>query len=246
MTTAIIIDDMPQAIHGLQNDLSEFCPEIEVIGTAGGVVEGAKLVKQVNPDIVFLDIMMGDGTGFDFLEIIGELHFKVIFTTASDEHALRAFKFAAVDYLLKPIDTDDLIEAVKRAIQQLSTSPGQIPLLKDAYENQSPDRIALHTQEKVQIVEIKNIIRCESDNNCTWFYFSDQTKLFVTKTLKGFEQILKDQGFIRCHQSHLINGNYIREFIKTDGGYLVLLDGSKIPVAVRRKQQVMEWLVKLN
>lgn len=246
MTTAIIIDDMPQAIHGLQNDLNKFCPEIQIIGSAGSVVEGAKLVKKVNPDIVFLDIMMGDGTGFDFLEIIGEPFFKVIFTTASDEHALRAFKYAAVDYLLKPIDSDDLMEAVKRAIQQLSILSGQIPLLKAAYENQIPDRIALHTQDKVHIVEINNIVRCESDNNCTWFYFNNQKRLFVTKTLKGFEQILKDQGFIRCHQSHLINGNYIREFIKTDGGYLVLTDETKIPVAVRRKQQVMEWLVKLG
>ena len=237
---------MPQAINGLSNDLSKYCPTLELLGTANGVVSGAKLVKQLKPDIVFLDIMMGDGTGFDFLEIVGDLDFKVIFTTASDEHALRAFRYAAVDYLLKPIDPEDLQDAVSRAINQIHTNNSQIPILKEAYASSSPEKIALHTQEKVHIVDVSDITRCASDNNCTWFYFKEEKKLLVTKTLKGFEQLLKDQGFLRCHQSHLVNGNFIKEFIKVDGGYLIMHNGDRIPVSTRRKPHVMKWLVNLR
>ena len=247
MTTAVLIDDMPQAISVLQNDLRDYCREIEIVGTAESVVKGAKLIKKVQPNIIFLDIMLGDGTGFDLLEILDDdLDYKVIFTTASDEHAIRAFRYAAVDYLLKPIDPEELQQAVTKAITQLNTQQHQIPLLKEAYENVQPKRLALHTLDKVNIVDIHNIIRCESDNNCTWFYLEDGQKILVTKTLKHFDQILREQSFMRCHQSHLINRQYVQEFIKRDGGYLILKDGSRIPVSVRKRQQVMNWLVQLN
>ena len=247
LTTAVLIDDMPQAISVLQNDLTTFCPDIEIIDSASSVVEGAKLIKKTQPNIIFLDIMLGDGTGFDLLEILDDsLNYKVIFTTASDEHAIRAFRYAAVDYLLKPIDTEELQQAVKKAVNQLNTQQHQIPLLKEAYENIKPQRLALHTLDKVNIIEIEQIIRCESDNNCTWFFLQDGQKILVTKTLKHFDQILKDQMFIRCHQSHLINRHYVHEFIKRDGGYLILKDGSQIPVSVRKRQKVMNWLVELD
>lgn len=247
MTTAILVDDMPQAISVLSHDLADHCPQIDILGTAHSVVEGAKLVKKVKPNIIFLDIMLGDGTGFDLLEILGnDLDFKVIFTTASDEHAIRAFRYAAVDYLLKPIAPDELQEAVEKAIEQLNTHQNQIPLLKEAYENVKPQRLALHTQDKVNIVDIDHIIRCESDNNCTWFFLEPKQKILVTKTLKHFDQILKDQNFIRCHQSHLVNRSFVQEFVKKDGGYLILKDGSKVPVSVRKRQRVLNWLVELN
>lgn len=243
MPKAILIDDMPQAIEGLTKDLANFCPIVEIIGTAGGVVEGAKLLRNQKPDILFLDIMLGDGTGFDLLEILPETNFQLIFTTASDEFAIKAFRYAAVDYLLKPIDPDQLKKAVEKAGVKVNNPKERWDILKDVYQNpQRPNRIALHTAEKIYIANINEIVRCESDDNCTWFYFKNQSKLLVTKTLKQFEQTLKEQNFFRVHQSHLINFDFVQEFVKTEGGYLKMKNGDHVPVSVRKRQQVFDWL----
>ncbi len=243
MPTAILIDDMPQAIEGLTKDLATFCPEVKIIGTAGGVVEGAKLLLKESPDILFLDIMMGDGTGFDLLEILPKTDFQLIFTTASDEFAIKAFRYAAVDYLLKPIDPEQLKMAVQKADSKLNHPPEQWNILKEVYQNPKlPNRIALHTLEKIHITNVSEIVRCESDSNCTWFYFENQPKLLVTKTLKQFEQTLQGQDFLRVHQSHLVNLNYVREFVKSEGGYLMMKNGDHIPVSVRKRQLVFDWL----
>ena len=245
MLTAVVIDDMEQAIQALLNDLNRFCPEVKVIGTAKGVVEAAKKINQLEPELVFLDIMMGDGTGFDLLEICDNLDFKVIFTTASDEHALRAFRYAAVDYLLKPIDSDDLITAVKKAEREIGSLQDQIPILREAYENAAPGRIALASLEKVSIIDIKDVMYCQADNNVTLFYFENGNKILVSKTLKHYDKILAQQGFLRCHQSYLVNCAYIKSYHKLDGGYLELMNGKKIPVATRRRTQVVNWLDQL-
>jgi len=243
MPTAILIDDMPQAIEGLKTDLKNYCPDIEIIGTAGSVVEGAKLLRSKSPDLLFLDIMLGDGTGFDLLEILPKTDFKLIFTTASDEFAIKAFRHAAVDYLLKPIEPEQLIAAVAKAKGQPALAPEQSNILKDVYQNpQRPVRIALHTLEKIHLANILEITRCESDSNCTWFYFENTPKLLVTKTLKQFERTFEGQDFLRVHQSHLVNLNFVREFVKTEGGYLKMKNGDRIPVSVRKRQQVFDWL----
>lgn len=239
---AVIIDDLENARLALKADISSYCPEIEIVGEAEGVVSGVKLVKEVKPDLVFLDIQMNDGSGFDFLEISDTSNFKVIFTTASDQFAIKAFKYSAVDYLMKPIDPDELILAVNKVKE--SSSNGSFDVLKESL-NGSHKRIALNTQEKILIKEVSEIIRCESNVNYTMFHFSDKTRLLVTKTLKEYDELLSPHGFIRVHQSHLINIEYVKEYNKTDGGYLLLKDNSTIPVSTRRKSVVMEMIAKL-
>ena len=238
MIKAVIIDDISEAITVLKADLENYCVNIEVIGSADGVVSGAKLIKELKPDLVFLDIQMKDGTGFDLLEILNEVNFKLIFTTASDEYAVKAFKFSAVDYLLKPIDPDELMDAVSRVEGQ--DKPAQrIDLLRENFVKAK--RIALNTLEKIHIVNVEEILRCESNINYTMFYFTDNSKLLVTKTLKEFDNLLSGHNFIRVHQSHLINTNFIKEFLKSDG-VIVMRDGTKVPVSTRKKQVLMDMI----
>ncbi len=249
MPTAILVDDMPQAIEVLKADLSEKCPDVNIIGTADSVVSAAKLLRKQQPDLLFLDIMLGDGTSFDLLEIFPDISSKIIFVTAYEEHAIKAFRFSAIDYLLKPINPSDLEKAVNRAKQTLSQvdSKERIDILKETIKDPDslPKRISLSTQEKIAVVEIDDIVRCESDGNNTMFNFKNGEKLFVTRTLKHFDQMLSDHTFIRTHQSHLINTQYIQEYIRKDGGYIKMKNGDRIPVSVRKKSTVIEMLDNL-
>ncbi|MBI5914565.1 MAG: response regulator transcription factor [Bacteroidetes bacterium] len=239
----VLIDDNPHAIRGLKEDLARWFPEVEIVGEAEGVVSGAKVLRQARPDLLLLDIQMGDGTGFDLLEIVSDLRFQLIFTTAYDEHAIRAFRFAAVDYLLKPIDPEELRRAVERAKQQLAWQADRLPMLKDHFEKkQTPKTIALHTADKIHIARLEDLLRLEAEGNYTKVFFTNGKNLLLTKTLKEFSDLLEPAGFIRAHQSHLVNFAHIREFIKTDGGYLVMVDGMKVPVAVRKRVEVLERL----
>lgn len=247
MLTAVIVDDMPQAIDNLRLDLQRYCPEVRVIGDADGVVNGAKLLKEIQPDILFLDIQLQDGSGFDLLEILSDIKFKLIFTTASDAFAIKAFRFAALDYLLKPIDPDQLMESVKKAKNQLEEQQKQSIdiLMENVRSRKLPEKIALHTLEKVQIVAVEDIVRCESSGNYTIFYFSNDQKLLVTKTLKEFDKLLESHQFLRVHQSHLINLQHIDAFIKTEGGYILMKDGSQVPVSTRKRAMVLKKIENL-
>lgn len=242
--TAIIVEDMPQAIQVLQNDLQLYCPEVEIIGTAPSIVSAAKLLRQVQPDIIFLDILLSDGTGFDLLEIFPNIPSRIIFITASDEYAIRAFRYAAIDYLLKPVDPEQLKEAVTRANMQRSGTAESLSLLKDTIARPDilPDRISLHSQDRILVVEIDAIIRCEADGNNTRFVLTSGEKVFVTRTLKQFDQILERHNFVRVHQTHLVNFRYVHEFLKKDGGYIKMKNGDLIPVSVRKKAEVLELL----
>lgn len=248
MLTAIIIEDMFDALQLLKSDIESHHPEIEVVATAQSVVEAAKLLRNTVPDILFLDIMLGDGTGFDVLEIFPQLPSKIIFVTASDEYAIRAFKFAAIDYVLKPYTQDELAQAITRAKAQLQPGKERLTILKDtlAAPEQKPDKISLHTLDKIIIVGLDDIVRCESDSNNTLFYLKDGRKIFVTKTLKYFADMLKNYQFLRVHQSHLVNLQCISAYIKTDGGYLMLKNGENVPVSVRKKVEVMELLDRMH
>tara|TARA_R110001632_G_scaffold210521_2_gene335620 strand:+ start:9171 stop:9920 length:750 start_codon:yes stop_codon:yes gene_type:complete len=242
--TAILVDDIPSALQLLANDIEQKHPSITVIGKAKSVVEAAKLLRKGEPDILFLDIMLGDGTGFDVLEIFPNLRSKIIFVTASDEYAIRAFKFAAIDYVLKPYSDEDLSTAIEKATQQIQPDKQQLSVLKDsiASPNQRPNKISLHTLDKIIVVDLNDIVRCKSDNNYTEFFFQDGTKILVTKTLKTFADLLKNYQFLRVHQSHLVNVSYVKAFIKSDGGYLVLKDKNTVPVSVRKRAEVIEAL----
>lgn len=245
--TAILVDDFSPALEMLQNDLTSKHPEIEIIGTAQSVVEASKLLRKHQPEILFLDIMLGDGTGFDILEIHPNLSSKIIFVTASDEYAIKAFKFAAIDYILKPYSTDDLNKAITKAKFQLSPNKEQLTVLHDSitHPNQRPKKISLHSSDKIVVVNLDDIIHCKSDNNYTEFFMNDNQKIVVGKTLKYFADILKEYNFVRVHQSHLINLQFVKEFIKSDGGYIVLQNNQTIPVSVRKRNEVIEALQKL-
>ena len=247
MIKAVLIDDIEQARITLKKDLSVYAPDVEVIAEAGGVVEGARVLRSISPDVIFLDIQMQDGSGFDLLEILPDIPFKIIFITASDAHAIKAFRYAAIDYLLKPVDPDELKTALDKLRNQKLNENDKYRLLNDSLKNagKPQSRLALHTQDKIHIVNIADILRCESNVNYTEFHFSDGKKLLVTKTLKDFEDLLSEHGFFRVHQSHLVNTRCIKEFIKADGGSLLMSNGKTIPVSTRKRAQVLEMLEAL-
>lgn len=244
MIKALIIDDLEQARTTLKKDLSTYAKDVEIIGEAEGVVSGAKLLRTVQPDVLFLDIQMQDGSGFDLLDILPEINFKIIFITASDAHAIKAFRYAAIDYLVKPVDPDELKSALERYRENHLNEDAKYKLLSDSLKNveKPAKRLALHAQDKINIVNIDEIVRCESHINYTTFFFVDGTRIVVTRTLKEFDDLLSDQGFYRVHQSHLVNMNYIREFIKGDGGYLLMTDKSEVPVSVRKRPVVLKMI----
>jgi len=232
---AIIVDDMPLAIKSLQAELEDwFADTVDIVDTAGGVVEAAKKIRQSKPDIVFLDIHMNDGDGFDLLEIINAERLSVIFTTASRDHALKAFRYAAVDYLLKPIDR----EQIDRALSRLAR-----PDKGEAHEDGA--MIALSTQEAVQLVAFKNIIRLEAESNYTRVYLADGTFILISKTLKDLEEKL-DGRFFRTHKSHLVNRAYFKAYIKSEGGYLCLTDGNQVPVSFRKRSALISLMNEMH
>ena len=244
MIKAIIIDDISDARHNLAEDIKRYCPGIEVIAEADGVATGLEVIKKHKPGLVFLDIQLEDGTGFNILEALGKHDFKVIFTTANDGYALKAIKYSALDYLLKPVDPEELVAAIQKMEEQKSPGNESLRLLAENLRNLSmgPKRIALNSAERVQIVPVADIIRCESQRNYTLFFLVGNKQILVTKTLKEFDEMLAGNDFIRIHHSHLINMNFLREFVKTDGGHALMSDGSKVPVAVRKKDEFLKRL----
>lgn len=246
LSTCVLIDDFPLAISSLRAEIEDHCPELTIVGTADGVVSGLKLLKERPVDIVFLDIDLKDGNGFDILDLIGENNTAVIFTTGSKDHAIKAFQYAAVDYLLKPVDPELLKLAVAKARKQI-TPKAQISMLKEASGNTNKlTRLAVHTQDKIQIIDIRDILRIEADSNYCFIHVLHQPKILVSKTLKEYEKILDPVDFVRVHQSHLIQVALIKAFIKTDGGYVLMQDNTKVPVSVRKKSQLLEILKKMG
>jgi two-component system LytT family response regulator len=217
-----------------------------VVGEADSVSTGVDIIKKTNPNIVFLDIELEDGTGFDILGKFDKINFKVIFITGLDSYGIKAIKFSALDYLLKPVDTDDLIQAIKKykdsdIHQDMKVN---VDYLLENIRGIKPrfKRIALNSSDKVIMVNIDDIIRCESQSNYTLFYLNNGEKILVTKSLKEYDNLLEEYSFIRVHHSHLINLNYLKEFIKSDGGYAVMADKSTVPVSVRKRENLMKEL----
>ncbi len=240
---AVIIDDMELARVSLRADLADYCPNVEVVGEAEGVLSGAKLLKGVTPDILFLDIEMEDGDGFDLLDILPNSLDSVIFVTARQDFALKAFQYSAVDYLLKPVDPDLLKNAVGKMSEKRKTNAAQLEILKqNMQEDAKLERIALHTSDKIVVSELKDIVRLEAMTNYTYFYFSDGSKLLITKTLKEYDKMLSDSGFVRVHQSHLINMAHVQAYVKTEGGYILMKNSDIVPVSVRKKSYVVSLL----
>lgn len=249
MLTAVIVEDEKRSRESLKGLLSLYCKNISVVAEADGVQSGIDALRKNNPDILFLDIQMPDGSGFKLLESIGNINFSIIFTTAYDQFAIKAIKFSAIDYLLKPIFPDDLIEAVKKAEKSILTKKTQqnVEVLLENFRKpeSEPPKIVLSTAERINVVKVKDIIRCESDNYYTNYFFIDGKQLLVSKTLKENEELLSDYNFIRPHKSHLINVIYIKSYNKHDGGSIVMTDGSVVPVSRRKKEKILEIISNL-
>jgi two-component system LytT family response regulator len=244
---AVIIDDEVTVRNAISSLLGDYFPEIRIIASAGTVEEGYESIVKHKPDLVFLDIELPDGTGFDLLRKFQQIPFKIIFVTGHQEYALDAIKVSALDYVLKPVDTDELRHAVEKAGEIISQEEQKLKfqaLNENLQSKKVLKRIILHTSDHLQLVSVSDIIRAEADSNYTSFSLSDGKHVLVSRTIKEFESLLSGSGMIRVHQSHLVNINYIDRFVKKDGGYLLLKDSTKIPVSPILKKQVLQALTE--
>lgn len=250
MITALLIDDDSNLRTGMKGFLSLYAPDIQILGEADSVKSGINAIEYHQPNVVFLDIQLGDGTGFDILEQLvqknGSLSCHVVFITAHEQYAVKAFRFSALDYLLKPVDPEELrkvIEKIKKALT-VNDNYAHIDLLLENIRKKVDKfkRIALSTSDGIHLFEVSDIIRCESQDNYTKFYIKDSKPILIAKTLKEYEDLLSEQGFERIHQSHLINLAYLRSYIKKDGGYAVMADNSHLPISQRKKERLQELL----
>lgn len=245
---AVIVEDEERSRIVLQNLLETYCPEVEVVGVADSVSSGVKELRAHNPDVVFLDIQISGGTGFDVLDKMDQVHTAVIFTTAYDQYALKAFKFSAIDYLLKPIDIEELKLAVRKASNSNQSIMRQYQIQNLLTHIKNPDEapvLLVSTIDAVEFVRMPDIIRCEAQGAYTQLFMKDSKPIMVSKVIKEFEFLLQDYGFFRVHQSHLINLKEVKKFVKPDN-YLLMRDGAQIQLARSRKEEFFQALNKVQ
>jgi two-component system, LytTR family, response regulator len=243
MLTAIIIDDEQKGRIALKQKLQDYCPEIQLAGEAANGEEGLLLIERNNPEIVFLDIEMPRMNGFEMLHQVKNKNFHLIFTTAYDQYAIKAIRYAAFDYLLKPVDIEELRAVIKRIVQQ-SSRVNIVRKLEVLEENFQPknslSKIAIPSLDGLLFFNISDIIHLEAQSNYTAIYFINHPKLIASRTLKEFEDILPPDIFFRTHHSHLINLNYIKRYIKGDGGQIEMQNGNFIDVSRRKKDEFLK------
>lgn len=239
---AVIIDDEKNALEVLQLQLNQFCADVNVVAAANGGIKGIEAIKKYKPELVFLDIEMPHKNGFDVLNETKECNYKVVFTTAYDQFAIKAFKFSAIDYLLKPIDITELQQAVEKARQAAQGNlEEKMKLFFQQYQPQAnKELIALPVGDAMQFFKANDIVRCESDSNYTYIFLTSGKKILLAKTLKEIEESLLGLSFFRIHQSHLINMNHVNRFSKSEGSYVVMSDGSNLNISRNRKELFME------
>jgi two-component system, LytTR family, response regulator len=250
MISTIIIDDEQHCVDRLTNLLKEnYSSSINLLGTFNNIEDGFKAINALHPQLIFLDVQIHDKTGFDLLQQISKVNFDVIFTTAYEKYAVQAFKFSALDYLLKPIAADDLGDAINKLKVKFSENDLSFKLdslfhnLKNI--NTSTKKICVPVITGIVFLDIVDIIRCESDVNYTTIFLKDKQKLVVAKTLKEFEEMLTEYNFFRVHNSHLINLNYIKSFNKGKGGFITLTDNAVIEVSTRRKDDFLKAIANI-
>jgi len=243
----VIVDDEQKSLVALRKLLEIYCPQVKVNGIANNVEDAVKVITEVNPELVFLDISLPDGEGFDVLNRINQKSFEVIFTTAHNQYAVKAFEMSALHYLLKPIDHLELVNAVERYEKHkeygLFGNEERYDVFKDALNNK-PLRIILPTIEGFSVFNIDEIVRCEANNNYTLFFLNNNKEIVVSRTLSVFEKLLSDLNFCRVHSKHLINLMYVKQYIKGRGGYIMLKDGIHINVSENKKAEFLARLKK--
>lgn len=245
MIKAIIIDDEPYCCDALQILLERYCPQVTVAGICHSGEAAMKLIPDIKPQLVFLDIEMPRMNGFDLLERLPSINFELIFTTSYNQYAIKAIRFSALDYLLKPVDREELQTAVRRVEQKLVHPLSQqleILLQKISQPASSVQRIALPTMEGLQLIPIQSIISCSSSSNYTVFHLKERQKLTVSRTLKEIEEMLEEHAFLRVHHSFLVNLNEISRYVRGEGGYLVMSDQSTVDVSRSKKDALLQKL----
>jgi len=246
MLKAIIVDDEPDCCEILAAMLESDCPDVNVVNISTNGQEALEAIKLFSPDLLFLDVEMPKMNGFQMLEQIPSINFHLIFTTSYDQYALKAIRFSAIDYLLKPIDREELKRAIEKVKDRLQIPvPQQLELLLQKFKHPSNpvNKIALPTMEGLQMIPIETIVSCESDDNYTSIRLKNGKKLLVTRSLKDIEEILEQHSFIRVHRSWLVNLNEIEKYMKGEGGYLVMSDGTSIDVARNKKELLLKKLL---
>jgi two-component system LytT family response regulator len=248
MIRCVIVEDEEMARKVLKSLLAQYCPDVMVCAEADDITSGQEMIEAFRPDLVFLDIEMPGGSGFKLLNNIKEIDFEVVFITAYEQFAIKAIRHDALDYLLKPVDPKELVaavEKVKEAKYKKTLKKQYDSLLKNINPEQlTVKKISISTSDKIHLIEVDDIIRCESDNYYTIIYFKDGTSLLVSKTLKEMEQKLEEYDFVRTHKSHLVNMRCIMNFIK-DEMMVLLTDGVKVPVSKRKKEKILEVINSL-
>lgn len=245
MITAIIVDDEPYSCESLATLLERYCSDVKLLDICYSGADALKAIKEQTPTLLFLDIEMPGMNGFEMLQQLSAINFSVIFTTSYDQYAIKAIKFSALDYLLKPVDKDDLQLAVQKAMQSTKQSiPQQIEILLQKLNHPTipVNKIAIPTMEGLQMLFVENIVSCASDSNYTVLYLKNKQKITASRTLKEIEEMLEDYSFLRVHHSYLINLNEIEKYIKGDGGYLLMSDGTNIDVSRSRKEMLIKKL----
>lgn len=249
MLKAIIVDDIETIRKRHVALIKASCPNIAIIGQADSVATGVSLINQLAPDLVFLDVEMPDGSGFDLLQQLKPISFKVIFITGHEDFAIRAFRFSAIDYLLKPLQADELVEAVKKAEDSMGSAFFDMKLTNLFSNLERPknlQKLVLKTADKIYSINIQDIVNCESDKNYTTFNFINSPKLVVSTNLKEYEAMLAPFNFFRTHKSHLINMAYFDHFIKSEGGNRIVMKNKlTIPLSVRKKEEFLILLETL-
>ena len=253
MIKAILIDDDQNLREGMKGLLERFAPNIKIIGEADSVATGIEVMDTLKPQVVFLDIQLNDGTGFDILEQLaaknGAIKSNIVFITAHEQYAIKAFRFSALDFLLKPVDPDELQKVIVKieSVLEKTNDYAHIDLLLENIRKKVDNfkRIALSTSDGIHLFDISDIIRCESEDNYTKFYIKNNKPVMISKTLKEYEELLTEHGFERIHQSHLINLSYLKSYIKNDGGYVIMADNSNIPIAQSKKDKLQELIKAL-
>lgn len=248
MIKAVIVDDEQDARDFIESIIHQFFKEIEISGKATSVVEGIKAIVKYKPDLVFLDIEMQDGTGFDLLDAIPERNFDVIFITAYGQYALKAFKYSAVNYLVKPIEVEEFTHVIKKLIKKLPTSKlfdDNYNILKENYNARTPLKLVVPSALGQEYINISDIIRFEADGRYTHIYLTGGNKLTVTKPLAEFTALITDKYFYRTHRSHLINLNMVKIYGKREGGSIIMVDGSEVAIARDKRAEFIKIMAKL-
>lgn len=244
MLKILIVDDEPKARKVIASILEKYFNNLSIT-IAHSIKSAIETININKPDLLLLDVQLDDGSGFDLLSKLEQINFKIIFVTAYEQYAIRAFKFSAFDYILKPINPDELIQAVQRADEIISKENIGIKLnILLSNREKEAKKIVLKTADSLHIANIQDIVRCESDGNYTRIFFNNGKKLLVSKTLKEFDELFSEFGFFRVHNAHLVNISYIERCEKTKGGNVFMKDDSIVPIAFARKQSLLELLKK--